>query len=86
MVEWKGVDTVIVAAGVSALQPLMAVAGVQAVGSKFMPAQASKEGIQEAVDITTAATKGNYVGPLVSAITFVRYITHYSAQSVFAEF
>lgn len=74
MIEWKGVDTVIVAAGVSALQPLMAVAGVEADGStKFTPAQATKDGIQEAVDITNAATRGNYVGPLVAAITFVRF-------------
>lgn len=70
--EWDGVDTVIVAAGVSALQPLMAVAGVEAHGSTFTPAKADKAGIQKAVDVTAAATRGNYVGPLVSAITFVR--------------
>lgn len=59
------------AAGVSALQPLMAVAGVETNGSKFTPEQATKEGIREAVEITSAAISGNYVGPLVSAIAFV---------------
>jgi len=78
--EWKGVDTVIVAAGVSTLQPLMAVAGVEAVGSKFTFRQATKEGIQQAVDITTSATRGNYVGPLVAAITFVPLLISSSAS------
>lgn len=78
--EWRGVDTIIVAAGVSALQPLMAVAGVDADGSKFNPAQATKEGIQEAVDITTVAMRGNYVGPLVAAITFIPLLISSSAS------
>ncbi|KAF5376862.1 hypothetical protein D9615_007287 [Tricholomella constricta] len=75
--EWQGVDTVIVAAGVSALQPLMAIAGLEAHsnGSKFTPSKASKEGIQKAVDITAAATRGNYVGPLIAAITFIPLLT-----------
>lgn len=49
----------------------MAVAGVNARGSQFIPTKATKAGIQKAVDITAAATRGNYVGPLVAAITFV---------------
>ncbi|KAG6840332.1 hypothetical protein C0991_007414 [Blastosporella zonata] len=70
--EWQGVDTVVVAAGVSALQPLMAVAGVEAVaGDSFSPSQASAEGIQRAVSISEAATRGNYTGPLIAAITFI---------------
>jgi len=66
------VDTVIVAAGVSALQPLMALAGVEATATSFNPPEASKAGIQNAVDVTAAALRGNYIGPLVAAITFVR--------------
>jgi short-subunit dehydrogenase len=50
----------------------MAVAGVKADGTNFTPRQATKDGIREAVDITTAATRSNYLGPLVTAITFVR--------------
>ncbi|KAG5640680.1 hypothetical protein DXG03_007544 [Asterophora parasitica] len=79
--EWQGVDTVVVAAGVSALQPLMAVAGVESHsgGASFTPPQASAESIQKAVDISAAATRGNYVGPLVSAITFIPLLTTTSA-------
>ncbi|KAG6824186.1 hypothetical protein H0H92_007744 [Tricholoma furcatifolium] len=71
--EWQGVDTIIVAAGVSALQPLMAVAGVEADagGASFTPSQASEESLQRAVDISGAAARGNYTGPLVTAITFI---------------
>jgi hypothetical protein len=71
-IEWSGVDTLIVAAGVSALQPLMSVAGVEVHGKEFTPTQPTKDGIKKAVEITAAATRGNYVGPLVAAITFVR--------------
>lgn len=71
-IEWHGVDTIIVAAGVSALQPLMAVAGIEARGTTFTSTQASKEGIQKALDAATAATEGNYLGPLVAATTLVR--------------
>jgi len=78
--EWRGVDTIIVAAGVSALQPLMAVAGVEVHGSGFKPAQASRAGIQEAVDVGLAATRGNYIGPLVAAITFIPLLKSTSAS------
>jgi NAD(P)-dependent dehydrogenase (short-subunit alcohol dehydrogenase family) len=67
-VEWQGVDTVIVVAGVSALRPLMSVAGVDNVKRDF----ATREGLQYAADVTALAIKGNYVGPLLAAITFVR--------------
>ena len=72
--EWRGVDTVIIVAGVSALQTLMVTAGVDmpAKGHPWM--QASRDGVQRSVDIAAAATKGNYFGPLVAAITFVRVL------------
>jgi hypothetical protein len=76
--EWKGFDTLVVAAGVSALQPLMAIAGVDTDSDHT---QATKEGIQHVADVAAAATRGNYVGPLISAVTFVsffhlsRYVT-----------
>lgn len=78
--EWRGVDTVIVAAGVSALQPLMAVAGVTTDGFKFTPPQASKAGIENAVHTTAAATRGNYIGPLVAALTFIPLLTTSSSS------
>ncbi|RXW12678.1 hypothetical protein EST38_g13176 [Candolleomyces aberdarensis] len=48
LTRWGGLDTLVVAAGVSALQPLLAVAGADC-----------------------KAIKGNYIGPLVGAVTFI---------------
>lgn len=70
--EWGGLDTLVVAAGVSALQPLMAVAGVEATRDNQLK-DATKEGIQHTINVAAAATRGNYVGPLLAAITFVTY-------------
>ena len=61
----------IVAAGVSALQPLMTVA-LGAGQTESLPPQASAAGIQRTADVAAAATAGNYVGPLIAAVTFVR--------------
>ncbi|OBZ72323.1 11-beta-hydroxysteroid dehydrogenase-like 2 [Grifola frondosa] len=78
--EWKGLDTLIVCAGVSALCPLMEVAGLERHGQTFTPAQATMEGIQRTVNVTNAAVKGNYVGPLVSAVTFIPLLASASAS------
>ncbi|TFK38792.1 NAD(P)-binding protein [Crucibulum laeve] len=69
--EWNGLDTLIIVAGVSALQPLMAVAGVEAHGTSFTPREADRDGLQRAVDVSAAAVRGNYTGPLVAAIAFI---------------
>ncbi|KAF5346096.1 hypothetical protein D9756_010813 [Leucocoprinus leucothites] len=74
--EWEGIDTLIVAAGVSALKPLLAVAGLESTRIRgepegFDPPQADGEAIRRVVDVTTAATKANYVGPLIAAVTFI---------------
>jgi hypothetical protein len=75
-IAWKGLDTLIVTAGVSALQPLMAVAlrpgGNQTGPEDLSVQQASVAGIQHTVNVAAAATAGNYVGPLVAAVAFVR--------------
>lgn len=34
--------------------------------------QASLDGIQNAINVSNAAIKGNFTGPLVAAVTFVR--------------
>lgn len=65
-------DTLVVAAGVSALQPLMAIAGVDTDSDNILK-QATKEGVQRVADVAAAATQGNYVGPLISAVTFVGF-------------
>lgn len=67
-VAWNGLDTLAVVAGVSALQPLMVLAGVNDAASS-----ASAAGIQHTVDVAAAATAGNYTGPMVAAVTFVRF-------------
>ncbi|KIJ97968.1 hypothetical protein K443DRAFT_681113 [Laccaria amethystina LaAM-08-1] len=69
--NWNGLDTIVVAAGVSALQPLMAVAGVETKDGGFTPEEASREGIKRVTEVAAAATTGNYVGPLIAAVTFI---------------
>ncbi|CAN8104644.1 unnamed protein product [Discula destructiva] len=64
---WGGLDTVHVCAGVSALQPLMALAGVR----EGVRDDASAEGVQAAVEVAGRAMKGNFEGPLVAAVTFI---------------
>lgn len=66
---WGGLDTVHVCAGVSALQPVMALTGQpEGKGDE----DASAEGVARAVDIAGRAVKGNFEGPLVAAVTLVR--------------
>ena len=48
----------------------MTVAGVD---TDSADGQATKEGIQRIADVAAAATRGNYVGPLISAATFVSF-------------
>lgn len=63
---WGGLDTMHVCAGVSALQPIMALTGTTDARD-----DAPARGIQDAVDIAGKAVQGNLVGPLVAAVTFV---------------
>ncbi|KAJ3795114.1 NAD-P-binding protein [Lentinula aff. detonsa] len=65
--KWAGIDTVIVAAGVSATRPLLEVAGV----STQQDANASEEGIQFAVNAAKVAMRNNYLGPMIAAISFI---------------
>lgn len=72
MSEWDGIDTLIITAGVSALQPLMKVAGVTATKDGLSPPHATAEAINHAVGVAKAALDGNFFGPYIAAITFVR--------------
>ncbi|KAJ3550010.1 hypothetical protein NM688_g5117 [Phlebia brevispora] len=56
-------------AGVAATRPLLEVAGVARNGSGTR--EASAEGISRAVEVSNAALRANYTGPLVSAVTFI---------------
>lgn len=71
-IVWHGVDTLILTAGVSSLRPLLSVAGVDMSAPNVTGSQASPEGIQHALNVATAAVNGNFIGPYIVAITFVR--------------
>lgn len=73
----------IVAAGVSALQPLLAIAGADAEDSKSTLPLTTKEGIQRIADVSSAAIRGNFTGPLVAAATFVSSLCINSKKLLF---
>ncbi|KAG1865642.1 hypothetical protein C8R48DRAFT_772638 [Suillus tomentosus] len=73
--EWDGIDTLIITAGVSALQPLMTVAGVTSSKDGLSPPHATAEAIHHAVSVAKAATNGNFFGPYIAAITFIPLLT-----------
>lgn len=65
--EWHGLDTLIVSAGVSALRPVLEIAGAE--GPSVT--QPGLDGVRRVEDVALAAVKGNYLGPLLSAVTMV---------------
>ena len=68
---WGGLDTLAVVAGVSALRPLLATAGVERPEHNGEFVDADVSGIKESISIATAACNGNFIGPLAAAVTFV---------------
>ena len=68
--EWQGVDTIIITAGVISLQPLLSVANL-----KHDSDHVELEGVQRVVEVAKAALHSNFIGPLVSATTFVRELS-----------
>ncbi|KAH8829538.1 hypothetical protein DL96DRAFT_1668926 [Flagelloscypha sp. PMI_526] len=75
--EWGGIDTIHVCAGVSALRPLMEVAGLEKPQT-----DASAQAISEAVSIAGKAVYGNYQGPMVVALTFIPLLSQSKAPSM----
>ncbi|KAJ1310259.1 hypothetical protein OPQ81_007001 [Rhizoctonia solani] len=67
---WNGVDTVVIAAGVSALQPVMNLV--------------NQGGVSRAVSVAIKAIEGNYMGPLVSAITMIPLLESSSKKPAIA--
>ncbi|CAE6515248.1 unnamed protein product [Rhizoctonia solani] len=67
---WNGVDTVVVAAGVSALQPVMKLV--------------DQGGVSRAVSVAIKAIEGNYMGPLVSATTMIPLLESSSKKPAIA--
>ncbi|KAI1407876.1 NAD(P)-binding protein [Hypoxylon sp. FL1857] len=76
LAKWGGLDTLCVCAGVSAVQPVMKLAGVEPGKND----DASGSDIQHAVDIAARATQGNVYGPLVAALTFIPLLTRTSTS------
>ncbi|CAE6462007.1 unnamed protein product [Rhizoctonia solani] len=67
---WNGIDTIIVAAGVSALQPVMNLV--------------NQGGVSRAVSVAIKAIEGNYMGPLVSATTMIPLLESSSKKPAIA--
>lgn len=63
--EWNGIDTLIITAGVSALQPLMTVAGVTASKDGLSLPHATAEATNHAVSVAKTAINGNFLGPYI---------------------
>lgn len=78
--EWNGIDTLIITAGVSALQPLMTVAGVTASKDGLSLPHATAEATNHAVSVAKTAINGNFLGPYIAAITFIPLLTTCSAS------
>ncbi|TFY78711.1 hypothetical protein EWM64_g5301 [Hericium alpestre] len=74
--EWDGLDTLIVCAGVSALQPLMTLTDSENANPP------SAQGVQRAADIALAAIQGNYTGPLISAVTMIPTLERSPSPSI----
>ncbi|KAK0213073.1 hypothetical protein DFS33DRAFT_1393334 [Desarmillaria ectypa] len=75
---WNGLDTVILSAGVSALQPILSVAGIEDQENATTLPDIDSEGVNRTVSITEAAVRGNYIGPMVVAVTFIPLLTRTS--------
>ncbi|KIY50051.1 hypothetical protein FISHEDRAFT_57769 [Fistulina hepatica ATCC 64428] len=72
MSEWNGLDTLVVAAGVSATLPLLPIAGVdvsrgmQGHRQIFTPASISAQNVTHVANVAKRAPHCIYIGPLVS--------------------
>ncbi|KAN0136346.1 hypothetical protein V8E53_005714 [Lactarius tabidus] len=77
--KWHGLDTLVISAGVSALRPVLEIAGVGDVSAATQP---SVDGVQRVADVALAAIKGNYVGPLLSVVTMIPLMKSTSASPV----
>ncbi|KAH7104738.1 NAD(P)-binding protein [Auriculariales sp. MPI-PUGE-AT-0066] len=83
--HWGGVDTVVISAGVSALQPLLAVAGlnhdIQTNGWKPAP-EMTRKGIEHTQEVVLRAVRGNLLGPMSTLLTFLPMLSTTSKRPV----
>ncbi|KAI0799406.1 short-chain dehydrogenase [Xylaria sp. FL0064] len=73
--QWNGLDTMHICAGVSAVQPVMALTGI-----KSSDEDPDAAGVQHAVDIVGRATESNFFGPVIAAMTFIPMMKRTSAS------
>ncbi|KAI1351822.1 short-chain dehydrogenase [Xylaria sp. FL0043] len=73
--QWDGLDTMHVCAGVSAVQPVMALTGI-----KSSDEDPDAAGVQHAVGIVGRATESNFFGPVIAAMTFIPMMKRTSAS------
>ena len=68
---WGGVDTAVVSAGALTIHPLFTIVGAR--GASKNDADAPEpDDVQRVADVALSASKGNFIGPLVTAVTMVR--------------
>ncbi|KAI0694295.1 hypothetical protein C8T65DRAFT_744410 [Cerioporus squamosus] len=79
---WGGLDTLIVNAGVPTFRPFCELAGLEAKGRTFTPAEPDAAAIERAIQVVDKVTKTNYIGPVVSAATFIPSLTSSMAPSI----
>lgn len=70
MVDWGGLDTLVVAAGVSALKPLLSIGGELDMNLEFRDRM--RKSLRKTLNVSDAVFATNYGGPLTAALTFVR--------------
>ncbi|KIY47210.1 NAD(P)-binding protein [Fistulina hepatica ATCC 64428] len=83
--KWNGLDTLVVAAGVSATLPLLSIVGIdvsrdmQGDRRIFTPASISAQNVTHVAGVAEKALHSNYIGPLVSAVTYIPLMSRTSA-------
>ncbi|KAH8156487.1 hypothetical protein CIB48_g11760 [Xylaria polymorpha] len=73
--QWGGLDTLHICAGVSAVQPVMVLTG-----TKSGTDDPDAAGVQFAAEIAGRAVQGNFLGPLIAAMTFIPTLKRTSAS------
>ncbi|KAH7104737.1 NAD(P)-binding protein [Auriculariales sp. MPI-PUGE-AT-0066] len=83
--HWGGIDTVVISAGVIALKPLLAVAGlnhdIQTNGWKPAP-EMTRKGIEHTQEVALRAVRGNLLGPMSTLLTFLPMLSTTSMRPV----
>ncbi|KAI1330586.1 short chain dehydrogenase [Xylariaceae sp. FL0255] len=78
LLEWGGLDTIHICAGVSAVRTVMGLTGVDE--AQTSQDDVDKAAIERAAEIAARAIQGNFFGPLNAATTFVPMLKRTSAS------